>query len=699
MKKSLPQVISVDEEKCVNCHVCISVCPVKYCIDGSGEHVSINHDLCIGCGSCISACTHKARSWIDDSRQFFAAVKRKEPIIAVVAPAAASVFPGDHLRLNGFLKSLGIEKIYDVSFGAELTVKSYLYHLKENKPKAIIAQPCPAIVTYVEIYRPELLDYLAPADSPMTHTMKLIREYHPEYKKHKIAVISPCLAKKREYQETSLGDYNVTFLALKEYLEEKGWTIKRFQETPYDTPPAERAVLFSSPGGLMKTVERESQDLASKTRKIEGPRTIYPYLDSFAGMIKKGINPPLLDCLNCEMGCNGGPGTGNLEKPLEELEYPVEKRSEEATRIYKKGVILKKKSNKKSVAKVLDRYWKKDLYNRSYANLADNFTIKTPNDGELKKIYHSMHKYDDSHLYNCASCGYNSCLMMAKAIFNGLNKPENCHYFQKEEISREHDIIKSLSEKLNGEIVDTEALITSIHNIVERVNVLSLNQYANLEQSTAAVTQMIASISNASKISVAKREALNGLVDIAKQGESDMTKTVSAINGISSAMSGIGEMINVINGVASNTNLLSMNAAIEAAHAGSAGRGFAVVASEIRRLAETTSKNSVQISQTLANLNKQISSTSQISSKTGEIINGIIRDVMELSGSLNELIVMMQEMNAGSSQITEALHELKNLSGEVKDSHESISSAMKEIQSSMQSIRNISDESVRASRL
>ena len=106
MKKSLPQVISVDEEKCVNCHVCISVCPVKYCIDGSGEHVSINHDLCIGCGSCIAACTHQARSWIDDSRQFFAAVKRKEPIIAVVAPAAASVFPGDHLRLNGFLKSL-----------------------------------------------------------------------------------------------------------------------------------------------------------------------------------------------------------------------------------------------------------------------------------------------------------------------------------------------------------------------------------------------------------------------------------------------------------------------------------------------------------------------------------------------------------------------------------------------------------------
>jgi len=70
---SMVPVIAVDEDKCVNCHMCIAVCPVKYCIDGSGEKVSINADLCIGCGSCVKACTQKARYILDDAEQFFSA--------------------------------------------------------------------------------------------------------------------------------------------------------------------------------------------------------------------------------------------------------------------------------------------------------------------------------------------------------------------------------------------------------------------------------------------------------------------------------------------------------------------------------------------------------------------------------------------------------------------------------------------------
>ena len=70
MEKNLVHVIEVNEDNCVNCHMCISACPVKYSIDGSGEVVKINHNLCIGCGNCIAACTHDARMWKDDFDDF-----------------------------------------------------------------------------------------------------------------------------------------------------------------------------------------------------------------------------------------------------------------------------------------------------------------------------------------------------------------------------------------------------------------------------------------------------------------------------------------------------------------------------------------------------------------------------------------------------------------------------------------------------
>ncbi len=68
----LSPVIQGDENNCVNCHQCISVCPVKYCINGSRETVKINHELCIGCGSCIDACTHDAGQCQDDFAAFLA---------------------------------------------------------------------------------------------------------------------------------------------------------------------------------------------------------------------------------------------------------------------------------------------------------------------------------------------------------------------------------------------------------------------------------------------------------------------------------------------------------------------------------------------------------------------------------------------------------------------------------------------------
>ena len=245
----LVKIIEVNSDECVNCHACITACPVKYCNDGSGEYVTVNQDMCIGCGKCIDACTHNARNYIDDFQKFLTDVIAGEKIVVIAPPAVAAGFPNQYLKLNTFFKEIGISAVFDVSFGAELTVKSYLDELQNNNHKTMIAQPCAAIVTYIELYQPELIKYLAPVDSPMLHTIKLVKEYYPEYKNHKIAVISPCNAKKREFEETGLGDYNIAHLSIVKFLEDSKVNLADLAETDFDNPSAERAVMFSSPGG------------------------------------------------------------------------------------------------------------------------------------------------------------------------------------------------------------------------------------------------------------------------------------------------------------------------------------------------------------------------------------------------------------------------------------------------------------------
>lgn len=427
--KPLPKIIDVDKEKCVNCHACVTACPVKFCNDASGDHVSINKDLCIGCGQCIKACTHDARIPMDDTTAFLEAAKRGERMVGIVAPAVAAVFPNQYLHLNGWMKSIGVQAVFDVSFGAELTVLSYLEHVKKNNPRMVIAQPCPALVTYAEIYQPELLQYLAPADSPMLHAIRMVKEYYTEYRNAKFAVISPCLAKKREFEETGQGDYNVTMEELKNYFKKTGINLGSFQALDYDNPPAERAVLFSTPGGLLRTAERWNEDIRSVSRKIEGPHVIYEYFQKLPEMVRKGVNPLLVDCLNCDLGCNGGTATENQHKSPDEVESLIEQRNRQMQDLYKKSGFKAEKRTKKELEELAWKYWKPGLYDRTYVNRSENYQVHTPSKSQIDEIYLKMEKHGEKDIFNCNACGYGSCEKMAMAIFNGLNRPENCHHF------------------------------------------------------------------------------------------------------------------------------------------------------------------------------------------------------------------------------------------------------------------------------
>ena len=329
--ENLRPVIFVDSEKCVNCHKCISVCPSKFCNDGSGSFVKINSELCVGCGRCISACEHDARKGLDDFDDFMQALKNHENVLAIVAPAVAANFRGKDLELNDWLRSIGVKAIFDVSFGAELTTKSYVEHIKKNNPNLVISQPCPALVSWIELYKPDLIPYLSPADSPMAHTFALIKNFYPQYAGYKMAAISPCFAKRHEFDENGLGDFNVAMSSISAYLEKNNINLFDYPRINYDNPPAERAVLYSTPGGLLRTAERFIPGISAKTRKIEGQPTMTEYFSELSDWLKSGRNSnyQLIDCLSCDRGCNCGAGTINQKIPLDELERFIEKRCEE----------------------------------------------------------------------------------------------------------------------------------------------------------------------------------------------------------------------------------------------------------------------------------------------------------------------------------------------------------------------------------
>ncbi|MGL1935176.1 MAG: ATP-binding protein [Fibrobacterales bacterium] len=436
-------VIKIDDEQCVNCHQCIQSCPVKFCNDGSGDHIAINNDLCIQCGSCLKVCTHSARIAVDDCESAMEALAAGKKMVAIVAPAAAACFGDEHLRLNGWLTAKGIDAVFDVSFGAELTVKSNLEHLKKSGQKCMISQACPTLVNYVQLYRPELIPYLAPADSPMVHTVKMIREFYPQFEEHGIFIVSPCIAKGQEFLEAGIEAYNVTLVSILQNIEREGVDLKSFEEREFDNCSAERAVMFSSPGGLLYTAMRDNPEIYDKARVIEGDR-VFRYLDQLSGTIDKGSAPVLVDCLNCELGCNGGTGTLDYgDGQQDELEERLIRRKEKMVARYMAESEGEEQKKGESAREAIHKYWKDGLYTRTYRDRSAVLNnIIHPNQSEITEIYHAMMKFSEADIKNCSSCGYNSCESMATAVHNKLNRPDNCHFYLQKKAA--NDILDSV---------------------------------------------------------------------------------------------------------------------------------------------------------------------------------------------------------------------------------------------------------------
>ena len=465
--KQLPPVIHIDEERCVNCHACVMVCPVKFCNIASGTVIHVDHNTCIGCGACISACSHKARNLIDDFPQFLDALNAGKSVVAVVAPSIVANFPGMSRRVLGWLRSQGVAALFDVAFGAELAVKSYAEYMRTESPPVLISQPCPVIVSFLEIHHPELLPWLAPIGSPMQHTMQMIRKFYPQYANFEISAFSPCVAKRREFSEIGLGDYNITFQSLDHYFRENGIDLAQFPESDFDNPPAGQATLFPIPGGLLKAMTRDVEDIEKKTRVIEGVGTVYEYLKKLPEMIRLGRNPLLIDCLNCEYGCNAGPASITGERSPDDLEWLVKQHVKELREHYAR---ILPNNPTQAIWQTRDKFWQPGMYTRKYNDLSGNISWKFPSEEEIQEIFRTrLGKTSAKDEINCRSCGYSSCREMSVAIYNNLMDVDHCYVWQQRQlIDREQTIAEreSLLSSILGVAQDGYIAFSNSRNLV-----------------------------------------------------------------------------------------------------------------------------------------------------------------------------------------------------------------------------------------
>ena len=635
-------------DNCIGCNRCISVCScIGACIaeeeDGK-KRISVDPDKCVACGACFDACEHGAREYLDDTERFFEDLKKGEKISILIAPAFRANYPNEYERVLGGLKQLGVNRMINVSFGADITTWGYLNYINQYDFKGGISQPCPAVVGYIERYIPSLIPKLFPVQSPvMCAAIYAKKEMGVT---DKLAFISPCIAKKQEIDDPNNGDYisyNVTFDHLMKYIKEHKIS------GPNCTDEIEYGLgsIYPTPGGLKENVYwflGESVFI----RQIEGEKHMYEYLEKNKNKIAEDKTPYLfIDALNCGQGCLYGTGIEPEKEENDDALYALLKIREECKKDKGMNAWAKKLSPKQRLKKLNKQFehLKLEDYLRKYTDRSAQCTHQMPDERQLEEVFASMNKTTkESRGINCAACGYNTCKEMAVAIFNGFNNKENCVHYIKHEV----EVEKEKAKELETEIESKKELLEEQHQrILDTIGVIN-EEFATLYQS---VDDMAAGNENNANEST----GISG----------DMQDVFTFCEKLGTAMDEIAELLKELTrnneevvSIASQTNLLALNASIEAARAGEAGRGFAVVADEINNLATNSRDTANKSNESQIEILQSVASIADDTQKLMEIVHAVNDRTQNLAASAEEIAASTQVILDAANHVKESLKSL-----------------------------------------
>ena len=259
-------------------------------------------------------------------------------------------------------------------------------------------------------------------------------------------------------------------------------------------------------------------------------------------------------------------------------------------------------------------------------------------------------------------------------------------------------MLKAVSE-VKSEIINQVAGIEQTQASVNQISSLINNQNGSIQslassvtQASAAIEQMVANIHSVSEILKKNTQTVQRLGNAASEGQKTVETAVASSRQIYQESEGLMEASEIIKHIAEQTNMLAMNAAIEAAHAGDAGKGFAVVADEIRKLAEDSSSQSLTITNRLKELGSTINTVSENTQQVERHFATIFDFAHSVQNQEEVIMRAMEEQTSGSGQVLDAMRMIHSITFNVSDSSSSVLQGSKEIDIEMRKLVEVTSQ-------